>query len=581
MAHGQGGRGRTPGAHVHVHVHWSAWERGFCLRVCGRLGTPPVVYRACGVWAPRRGWHELWLACAAACGRERCVLCVVRWGLPSHRRVFLYSILSEQVSAVSRALDNCPPFHPTRKFWRPVGVVAMLARSLRALSRGARLRFATLPPCIRTERPTLCAIRMCASVAEPEGMQRLADTIGDRNAKRLMQTHGVTSRLADGSLLTGIQRLREEFGISGDGLITFWGNGSVAARLEDKAFWAGLARLSKLGISGDGLITFMSDGVAARLGDEAFWARLSLLGDFGISGDRLVTFMSGSVAARLEDEAFWDGLTRLNQEFGISGKGLVTFMSGSVAARLEDKAFWAGLTRLDKNGISGDKLVTFMSGSVAARLKDRAFWVGLARLGKHGISGDVLVKFMSDSVAVRLEDEAFWAGLRRLSEQGIWGDGLVKFMSDGVAKRLEDKAFWAGLARLDKFGISGYELVVFMSGSVAARLDNDDFMDGLSSLCSELSPLATVELLKNDNPLASRLTPAYARSILSITRHLDSHGFDGAKRLKTLLGKSPLVGKVPELEVILLAADRPDKIEAELRMFRGSHAQKRAMAASL
>ena len=106
MAHGQGGRGRTPGVHVH------AWERGFCLRVCGRLGRPPVVYRACGVWAPRRGWHELWLACAAACGRERCVLCVVRWGLPSHRRVFLYSILSEQVSAVSRAADNCPRVSP-------------------------------------------------------------------------------------------------------------------------------------------------------------------------------------------------------------------------------------------------------------------------------------------------------------------------------------------------------------------------------------------------------------------------------------------------------------------------------------
>ena len=68
---------------------------------------------------------------------------------------------------------------------------------------------------------------MCANVAQPEAMQRLADTIGDRNAKRLMQTHGVTSRLADGSLLAGIHRLREEFGISGDKLLTFWGKGSV------------------------------------------------------------------------------------------------------------------------------------------------------------------------------------------------------------------------------------------------------------------------------------------------------------------------------------------------------------------
>eukprot|EP00964_Phaeocystis_antarctica_P070968 scaffold43238_cov66-Phaeocystis_antarctica.AAC.1 len=154
-------------------------------------------------------------------------------------------------------------------------------------------------------------------------------------------------------------------------------------------------------------------------------------------------------------------------------------------------------------------------------------------------------------------------------------------MSNSVATRLEDEAFWAGLARLDEFGISGDKLVTFISNAVAARLDNDDFMDGLSSLCSELSPLATVELLKNNGGLASRLTPAYARCILSITRHLDAHGFVGFKRLKALLGKSPLVGKVPELEAILLAADTPDKIEAELQRFRGSHAQKRAMAASL
>ena len=285
-----------------------------------------------------------------------------------------------------------------------------ISRLLSALSRGAglpRLPSATLP-CIRTGRPALCAIRRCANVAEPKpepgGMQGLADIIGDRNAKILMQTGGVTSRLADGSLLSGIRRLRDEFGITGDGQVKFWGKGSVAARLEDEAFWA-----------------------------------------------------------------------------------------------------------------------------------------GLTRLGKHGISGDWLVTFMSDSVAARLDDEAFWAGL----------------------------------ARLDEFGISGSELVTFMSTSVAARLDNDDFMDGLSSLCSELSPLVTVKLLKNNASLASRLTPAYARSILGITRHLDYHGFEGAKRLKTLIGVSPLVGKVPELEEILLAADTPDKIKAKLQMYRGSRAQKR------
>ena len=150
--------------------------------------------------------------------------------------------------------------------------------------------------------------------------------------------------------------------------------------------------------------------------------------------------------------------------------------------------------------------------------------------------------------------------------------------------RLEDEAFWAGLTRLSEFGISGDGLATFVSGSVAARLNKHDFIDVLCILCSELSPQSTIELLKNDNPITSRLTVAfvaYARSVVSITCHLDTHGLDGAKRLKALMGKSPLVGKVPELGAIVLAADTPGKIEAVLQRFRGSHTQKRVMAASL
>ena len=174
------------------------------------------------------------------------------------------------------------------------------------------------------------------------------------------------------------------------------------------------------------------------------------------------------------------------------------------------------------------------------------------------------------------------AAIPRLSEEfGISGDGLVTLMSGSVAARLEDEAFWAGLARLGELGIAGDGLVSFMSNSVAARLDNHGFMDGLSSLCSELSPPVVIGLLKNNGGVASRLTAEYARSVLSITRHLDSHGLDGAKCLKTLIGKTPLVGKVPELEALLLSLDSPGRIEGELQRFRGPYAHKRAMAATL
>ena len=154
-------------------------------------------------------------------------------------------------------------------------------------------------------------------------------------------------------------------------------------------------------------------------------------------------------------------------------------------------------------------------------------------------------------------------------------------MSGSVAARLEDEVLWAGLTRLGEFGISGDRLATFMSNAVVARLNCHDFMKGLSSLCSELSPRTTIELLGNNSTFASRLTVAYARSVVSITRHLDTHGFDGAKRLKALIGNTPLGGKVSELEAILLAADTPGKIEAVLQRVRVSYVQKLAMVASL
>ena len=120
-----------------------------------------------------------------------------------------------------------------------------------------------------------------------------------------------------------------------------------------------------------------------------------------------------------------------------------------------------------------------------------------------------------------------------------------------------------------------------MGDSVAARLDNHDFMDGLSSLCSELSPPVVVGLLKNNNAFASRLTVDFARSVLSITRHLDSHRLNGARCLKPLMGNSPLVGKLPALEAIMLSADTPDRLKSELQRFRGSYAHTRAMAVTL
>ena len=89
---------------------------------------------------------------------------------------------------------------------------------LAVLAAGVALRspppLRIVAPCIHTGQPAACGIQMRANVAEPEAVQSLAGAIGDRNAKRIMQIHSMPFRLRDGSLLTAIPRLREEFGIS-------------------------------------------------------------------------------------------------------------------------------------------------------------------------------------------------------------------------------------------------------------------------------------------------------------------------------------------------------------------------------
>merc|ERR1712087_415888 len=95
------------------------------------------------------------------------------------------------------------------------------------------------------------------------------------------------------------------------------------------------------------------------------------------------------------------------------------------------------------------------------------------------------------------------------------------------------------LRRLEQdFGIAGKDLITFMRDSVAVRLENETFMDGLLIMRSKLSPGEVAQLIRNAF-LVSRLSPRYACSILNITRHLDSHGLDGAKTLKALIGKTP------------------------------------------
>merc|ERR1711976_42748 len=103
---------------------------------------------------------------------------------------------------------------------------------------------------------------------------------------------------------------------------------------------------------------------------------------------------------------------------------------------------------------------------------------------------------------------------------GMSASYLVRFMSDSVAARLHDEKFWRGLNRLkDEIGMSVSDLVRFMSNSLAARLGNEEFLDALALLVAELSPEGTFSLMQT--AVASRLSPAYAKSIIRTIQHMD------------------------------------------------------------
>ena len=186
-------------------------------------------------------------------------------------------------------------------------------------------------------------------------------------------------------------------------------------------------------------------------------------------------------------------------------------------------------------------------------------------------------------IRARVADGSLASAIPQLDKQfSIRGGNLVSFMSGSVAARLGDESFWAALARLRvECGISGGDLVTFMSDSVAARLDSSDFMDSLAFMCSQLSPLATVAFMKNNDPFASRLSPSFAHSVVSIVQHLDSHGFAGAPTLKALVGKSPLAGRMPELQARVLSLQTRGELDELVKSFRGSYAHKRSMACAL
>ena len=115
-----------------------------------------------------------------------------------------------------------------------------------------------------------------------------------------------------------------------------------------------LQRLKQeFGITGKNLVTFMSDSVAVGLDDDSVFTALQRLEqEFGITGKNPDTYMSNSVAVRLDDDSFFMALLLLAQVLGITDKNLVKFLSNSVAVRLDKYSFFMAPRGLHRSSAS-------------------------------------------------------------------------------------------------------------------------------------------------------------------------------------------------------------------------------------
>ena len=209
----------------------------------------------------------------------------------------------------------------------------------------------------------------------------LSHTLGTELTHKLMCVSGIKSRLADGTVVRILDRLRgAPYNIRK--LETFM-CGGVAARFDDEKFlFHILDRLQGAPYNIRKLETFMCDGVAARFDDEEYLFHiLDRLRGAPYNIRKLETFMCDGVAARFDDEKFLFRILDRLQGAPYNIRKLETFMCNGVAARFDDEEhLFRILDRLQGAPYNIRKLETFMCGGVAARFDDEEYLHKLAAM---------------------------------------------------------------------------------------------------------------------------------------------------------------------------------------------------------
>ena len=189
-------------------------------------------------------------------------------------------------------------------------------------------------------------------------------------ARKVLETNGVVTRID--AVVVALKRLRYELGFTSAQIVTFLSE-SVAARLEEDAFWGSLTRLrTELGFTSAQIATFLSGSVAARIQSDTFISLLKwLLDDVSVSVDKLASF--GGSFFSTPESIIRETLTMLTGEYGVRPDDL--------PAR---NAFWSHVKQEGKLDELRAYLATCRTtGAVTARLAKLNGTAGLGR-GTNG-----------------------------------------------------------------------------------------------------------------------------------------------------------------------------------------------------
>ena len=109
--------------------------------------------------------------------------------------------------------------------------------------------------------------------------------------------------------------------------------------------------------------------------------------------------------------------------------------------------------------------------------------------------------------------------------------------------------------------------------------DQVDFRAALRILFTTIGNVGASNVLRKNNQLASRLTPANATHMVNIGVHVAGFGLDAGDILRTIVNKSvPMINKLDKLEAHVRSLDTKAKIEAFVKSCKGD-AKKRALFA--